>query len=87
MVRDLERSLRGAIPKELLLNPCAVEVAQEFVSAVLQFLELSVRHSLGDVGNDFRIEIAEADLAAVDYRWKVIQEELLPDLLVDPFDL
>lgn len=39
------------------------------------------------MGHDFRIEIAEAYLAAVDHCWKVVQEELLPNLLVDPFDL
>lgn len=87
MVRDLEGSLGGAVPKELLLDPRAVEIAQELVAAVLQFLELAVGHSLSNVRHDLGIEIAEAYLAAVDHGWKVIQEELLPNLLVDPFDL
>ena len=84
---DLVGSLRGAMTEQLLLDPCSVEVAQELVSSILELLELGVRHAIGNMRHDFRIQIAETDLAAVDDGWKVLEEKLLPDLLVDPLDL
>lgn len=87
MVSDLEGPLRRAVAQKFLLDPCSVEVAQEFVSPVLEFLELGVGHTIGYMCHDFRVQIAEADLAAVDDCWKILEKKLLPDLLVDPLDL
>lgn len=52
MVGYLESPLGGAVTEQLLLDPCSVEIAEEFVSSILEFFELSVRNTIGDVGND-----------------------------------
>ena len=71
MVGDLEGSLRRAVAEQLLLDPCPVEVAQEFVSSILELLELSIGDTVGNVCHDFGVQIAEADLAAVDDGWEM----------------
>lgn len=87
VVSYLKGALRGAVTKKLLFNPCTVEVAQKFVTAILQFFELGIGHTIGNVGNNLRIKVTETNFATVDDRRKVLEEKLLPNLLVDPLDL
>ena len=58
MVGYLESPLGGAVTEQLLLDPCSVEIAEEFVSSILELLELGVRHAIGNMRHDFRIQIA-----------------------------
>lgn len=37
--------------------------------------------------HNLRVEIAQANFAAVDHCWEVLEEELLPDLVIDLFNL
>ena len=87
IVCDLESSFWRAETKELLFDPSPIQIRQELISAILQFLKLSIRHAIGNMRYDFWVQVAEADLAAVDNWREHFLEELLPDLFINPFDL
>lgn len=87
VVSYLKGALGRTITKKLLFDSRPVQVTQKFVTAIFQFFELGIGDTIRDVGNNLRIEVTETNFATVDDSWKVLEEELLPNLLVDPFDL
>ena len=74
--------------QKLHINLGLVQVALKFVTfSLFQLLKLIVTNFLGNISEYFLIQIIETDSAGVYYFCKVIDEELLPDSLVDPSDL